>query len=519
MRFLLELAWKDLRSSGRSLWVFCACLMLGVSLVSASGGLYRQVSEAMLADTRMLLGGDLEIDSERPLPPEALEWIEAHGRHSLVVELYTMLIGPKDDFIRVELQNVDARYPLYGSLRLEPELDLDAVTAFADGRWGIAVDQSLAVRAGISVGDRVGIGGLEMDVRALVLEQPDRNLTADWRGPPVFISGEAMREAGLIQAGSRVDYDYHVATELPVERWRNLFYQRFPDRTWEVRTFEDRSQRIAERLGQIASGLLIIGFSTLVIGGLGVYGSIQSYLQGKLGTIATLRSLGLRNRRLAAVYLLQVAMLGFGASLAGCIFGIMLAIAGATLVADQLSLQTALSGLWLPNLGALAFGLLTAFSFALPAVGRALAVSPATLFRDIENESGGVPAAWRSASIAIALAIVALVLLTLPDALFGAGFVAVVAILLVLMELLVRAIRRAARILDDDPRLGRPLRAAPGARQPAPSRHAAAFRAAVAGVGADPAGCLRADRGIAAAHDSRDHSGRVTGAGALRHQR
>ena len=51
----------------------------------------------------------------------------------------------------------------------------------------------------------------------------------------------------------------------------------FPIVAGRCATFEDRSERIAERLGQIASGLLIIGFSTLFIGGLGVFSSIQSY--------------------------------------------------------------------------------------------------------------------------------------------------------------------------------------------------------------------------------------------------
>ena len=31
MRFLLSLAWRDLRASGRHLWIFVACLVLGVS--------------------------------------------------------------------------------------------------------------------------------------------------------------------------------------------------------------------------------------------------------------------------------------------------------------------------------------------------------------------------------------------------------------------------------------------------------------------------------------------------------
>ena len=35
--------------------------MLGVILVAAAGGLYRVVSSGLLADTRVLLGGDLEL--------------------------------------------------------------------------------------------------------------------------------------------------------------------------------------------------------------------------------------------------------------------------------------------------------------------------------------------------------------------------------------------------------------------------------------------------------------------------
>ena len=67
-----------------------------------------------------------------------------------------------------------------------------------------------------------------------------------------------------------------------------------------MRTVDDRSDRVAEVLGQIGSGLLLVGFSALFIGGLGVFNSVRAYLDGKLGTLATLRALGLRDARLAA---------------------------------------------------------------------------------------------------------------------------------------------------------------------------------------------------------------------------
>ncbi len=453
MPFLFDLAWRDLRASGRSLWVFCACLVLGVTLVSASGGLYRLVNLSLLADTRVLMGGDLEVDTNQPLPDEALGWIAQNGEVSLVTEVDTMLGTVDGRFLRVELQTLDALYPLYGELVLAPSRQLADITAFADGHWGVAIDPVLAERLEIGIGDRVYIGSLEMEVRALVISQPDRSLNADWRGTPVLLSADALQASDLIQPGSRLDYEYRVRISVPAETWRTRFYQAFPNETWEVRTFTDRSQRLAERLGQIASGLLIIGFSTLFIGGLGVFNSIQAYLQGKLKTIATLRALGMRNRRLALVYLFQVAILGGGASLLGVLIGSGLALIGGKLVATQVPLTANLADLLFPALIAICFGLLTAYAFALPALGRALATDPATLFRGQGEDSGQLPRQWWLATFACVAVIILLVLLVLPDTLFATAFVVVIGVLLLILDFIVRAIRHLARSLDHHPLL------------------------------------------------------------------
>ncbi|WP_041599008.1 ABC transporter permease [Hahella chejuensis] len=451
MHFLLELAWRDLRASGRSLWVFCACLLLGVTLVAASGGLYRMISAALLADTRMLLGGDLEVDSNAPLPQETLDWMRARGDISLVTELDTMLGGPDGAFLRVELQSADANYPLYGKLTLDPVSELAQATAFKDGHWGAAIDPGLAGKLKLNIGDKIKVGSLTLVVRALTLQQPDRNLNANWRGAPVLLAEDALLASGLIQPGSRIDYEYRVRTDTPPIVWREQFYQAFPGQPWEVRTFEDRSRRISERLDQIASGLLIIGFSTLFIGGLGVFNSIQAYLQGKLKTIATLRALGLRNGRLAALYLLQTGIMAGGASVVGAVLGSAMALLGAQVAAAEVSITPSASAMATPSLAAIVFGLLTAYAFALPAIGRALAASPASLFRGNDAVVSTPAPVWRAATLLCAAAIIALVLTALPDPLFGAGFVSVAGLLLLLLDLLVRLLRRAAIALDQHP--------------------------------------------------------------------
>lgn len=449
MPFLLDLAWRDMKASGRSLWVFCVCLLLGVTLVAASGGLYGLISAGLLADTRALMGGDLEVDTDAPLPGDALDWMEQRGDISLVTEIDTMLGTENDDFRRVELQTVDERYPLYGQLLLEPLQPLAAVTSLQNDRWGVAIDPVLAETLGIGVGDLVYIGSLAMEVRALIRNQPDRSLNADWRGTPVLVSPAAIDASGLLQPGSRIDYEYRVRTDIPVADWREAFYNRFPDQTWEVRTFHDRSRRIGERLDQIASGLLIIGFSTLFIGGLGVFNSIQAYLQGKLKTIATLRALGLRNHRLATVYLLQVGILSGGASLLGALLGGGLALLGATVIAARMPVDATALTLVGPVLVAITFGLLTAFAFALPALGRALSVQPAALFRGSGTMATRLARPWWLAALVCGTVLVLLVLIALPDIVFGFGFVTVVGILLLLLDLVVRGIRWLARRLDD----------------------------------------------------------------------
>ena len=453
MRFLLDLAWRDLRSSGRSLWVFCACLVLGVALVATTGGLYRLINQGLLADTRVLLGGDLEVDSDSPLPADVLGWMQANGDISLVTEMDTMLGTTSDEFLRVEVQAMDEQYPLYGQLTLQPGLPLAEITGFSEGQWGAAIDPVLAETLGIGIGDDIFIGSLTMRVRALVLQQPDRSFAAEWRGTPVLIDEGALEASGLTGPGSRLDYDYRVRTPVPANEWRQQFYAAFPGDNWDVRTFRDRSRRIAERLDQLASGLLIIAFSTLFIGGLGVFSSIQAYLQRKLKTIATIRALGLRNNRLATVYLLQVGIMSGGASLVGALIGAGLALTAASVIAAEIPLVTTASGLAIPMLIAIGFGVLTAFSFALPAVGRAMSVQPATLFRGSEAHASDAPARWWIAALVCGASIVALVLLALPDRLFGFGFISTVAVVLLLFDLIVRGVRAAARRLDDHPAL------------------------------------------------------------------
>ncbi|WP_332750198.1 ABC transporter permease [Hydrogenophaga sp.] len=444
MRFLFSLAWRDLRASGRHLWIFCACLVLGVALVTAGGGLYRQVADALKSDARLLFGGDLEVEQSEALAPEVLAWMNERGAVSRLVELRTMLRAPDGRAQLIELQSADEHYPLYGTVELAPAGPLAATLAHNNGVWGAALDATLAQRLDLQPGDTVEVGNLSLEVRALVVRQPDRSLRADWGGAPVLVADGALAATGLVQPLSRVEYHYRVRTAQPAD-WRDAFIAAFPNLAAEVTTFDERSDRMAEVLGQIGSGLLLIGFSALFIGGLGVFNSVQAYLQGKLGTLATLRAVGLRDGHLAALVLLQILMLALLSSLGGVVIGNALALGGTLAAAQQLPLAPLLMGLWLPSLVGLCFGVLTALTFALPALGRALSVSPAALFRGIDGNTLKTPRRvwWLTGGVAAMVG--TLVVASVPDARFGLAFVVATVLLLVVLEGVTRLLRGLAR--------------------------------------------------------------------------
>ena len=448
MPFLLDLAWRDLRASGRRLWIFVACLILGVSLVAAGGGLYQQVANGLSRDARLMFGGDVEIEATAPLPAEALRWAAERGAVSRVVELRTMLRTDAGRSQLIELLSADAAYPLYGSVALQPEGNLGDTLAERDGRWGAALDASLAQRMGLALGDRVDIGNLNLTVRAFIERQPDRSLRADWGAAPVLVAEGALMATGLVQPLSRLEYRYRTrlndGTAQSAREWRDAFVAAFPALEAEVQSFDERGDRMAEVMGQIGSGLLLIGFSALFIGGLGVFNSVQAYLQGKLTSLATLRALGLRDGRLVAFVLLQIGLLAVLASTAGVVLGVLLALGGAQLVADKLPVALALSGLIAPAVVAWGFGVLTALTFALPAVGRAVSVSPAALFRGVEGLTLRASRANRWATACVAAATLVLLVWVLPDPRFGLAFVFATAVVLWVLDAVTRGLRRLA---------------------------------------------------------------------------
>ncbi len=441
---------RDLRGASkiRSLWVFAACLLLGIALIAACGSLLQLVRDGFDQQERNLFGGDIEISQREAISDAQATWLNDNAQLSLLLELRTMLGTEAGDFSVVELQSVDDAYPLYGEVTLQPNINLQAAVAKSpEGIWGAAFDPALVEQLGLAVGQSVSIGRLQVELRAMILEQPDRSLRADFSGPPVIVDEEALRESGLLTPHSLVDYEYRLRVDEDTVAWRARLRSEFPDASWEVQTVEERGELVGRRLNQVASVLLLIGFSTLLIGGLGVANSVGAYLQTKLKTIATLQSLGSRAHQVASVYIGQIVILAAIASTIGALLGSGIAWMASQALSERLPLEPSLHALIPPTLLAIILGICTALAFTLPILGRTLNMPTALLIKGISSEDTVLPRAYFLATLAISFIGFLLLLAFVPEPLIAAGFVVCILVLLLLLNGVVRVIRYVAEKL------------------------------------------------------------------------
>lgn len=441
---------RDLRgaSKARSLWVFSACLLLGIALIATCGSLLQVVRDGFEQQERNLFGGDLQISQRAAITDEQEQWLNENARVSRLLELRTMMGTEEGDFTVVELQSVDDAYPLYGQIILSPDITLrEAVSKSDAGVWGAAFDPALVEQLSLEVGQQISIGDLQLELRAMIVEQPDRSLRADFRGPPVIVDEGALQQSGLLLPTSLIDYDYRVKIQEDAIAWRNRLRQAFPDAGWEVQTVSERGEFVSRRLDQVASVLLLIGFSTLLIGGLGVANSVGAYLQTKLRTIATLQSLGSRAAQVASVYIGQITLLAVAASTAGAFTGASVAWLSAQALSESLPINPSWQALLPPTLLAILMGVCTALAFALPTLGRTLNMPTAMLIKGQIDTSTTTPPAYRGAALVISVAGLILLLMFVPEPLIAAGFIVFVAVLLFLLDRLVVLIRHFAEKL------------------------------------------------------------------------
>ncbi|WP_027368018.1 ABC transporter permease [Desulfocurvibacter africanus] len=459
----ISLARRELRGGLRRFGVFLACLALGVGVIAGVGTLSEAIERALAQDARALLGGDAQLRTTfAEIPPDVLAYVQERGQVSRSARMRAMAGSPGGSRTLVELKAVDETYPFYGDMVLTPDIDLEQALAVRDGLPGAVADQELLTQLGLSVGQRIVVGDMELELRAAIDKEPDRVVSAFALGPRLMISMQALEQSGLVLPGSMVrsDYNIRLPSKANAQRFVKDLSAAFPDAPWSVSDYTRAApgvRRVVERMGLF---LTLVGLTALLVGGLGVAGAVDGYLSGKLRSIAILKCLGAHGALVTRVYLAQILAIALVGTLLGLALGLTLSWVAAGTLAGWLPVEVRVGFFMRPLATAAGFGMLTALVFSLPPLLRARAVRPAGLFRSYRGP-GRQPLTGRARLYVVlaGLALAGFAIAVTPQRSTAAWFALAAALAFGLQLLLGRGLARLAGALKPrDPLLAMALR-------------------------------------------------------------
>jgi putative ABC transport system permease protein len=431
MRFVLQMAVREMRAAWQRLLFFFVCIAVGVAAIVALRSVIRSVRDVLGGEARSLIAADVLIATNRDWTPDARTTIDRRlaeadaTARTETIETPTM-VRPADNAKlatrMVELKAVESRFPLYGTMTLESGQPYSHELL---EHHGALVRPELLTALGVGVGDEITIGDSRFTIRGVVASEPGRNIGAFSLGPRVFIDLADAPSTGLVAFGSRVRRV--IAARVPDARLPDLVKNLdsdFTDRFINTRSYLSTDDAIGRDFDRAENYLSLVGLVIVILGGIAVSSVTRVFVLQKIRGIAVLKCLGASSAQIIAVYLVQVVALG----LAGSVLG--LAIARGTLAAIPWFIGSSASSLlagvhytvtWPVAVQGATIGVLVSLLFAIVPLLQVRLVRPSLLLRDESRAPRRDPvriaatvfvsaalvavAAWQAASLRVGLVV------------------------------------------------------------------------------------------------------------------
>ena len=386
----LRFALRELRGGLRGFYVFLACIALGSMAIAGVGSLAASLADGLAREGRVILGGDLAFTLiQREAAANEREFLKSQGQVSSAATMRAMARAADGQATLVEMKGVDAVYPLFGQVVLEPPQPLADALAPRDGAFGAVADPTLMARLELKPGARLTIGNASIEIRATLTSEPDKLAGGIGFGPRLLVSEDAVRATGLLQPGSLVRWHYRVrlaennASDDAAKVVAAQARKQLPEAGWDIRNRSNASPQLERNVERFTQFLTIVGLTALLVGGVGVGNAVKSHLDRRRETIATMKALGASGRRVFVIYLTQVLLLAIIGGTIGLIIGAILPFVISWVFSAIIPLPI------VPSLHpgelalALIYSLLTSIVFTIWPLGRAHDIPVGELFRDM----------------------------------------------------------------------------------------------------------------------------------------
>ncbi|MEM9026708.1 MAG: FtsX-like permease family protein, partial [Verrucomicrobiota bacterium] len=254
-------------------------------------------------------------------------------------------------------------FPFYGTFQTKPE----GANPASHQEPVATIDSLLMAQYELQVGDTVNLGEIEFKIIGEIIEIPGESGFAGLFAPRIYIPKTQLDSTRLIDTGSIAFHRVYLKNDsLPeTDELKDYLKENFPEDRINLDDVEERKEDVGRPLENLTRYLGLVGFISLLLGGVGIAGSIQAYLLQKRDTVAILRCLGSSSRTAFSIFLFQIAgVAGFGAWV-GAILGVGIQTLLPRILAPLIPVDLEFFVSWPSIFSGISFGFLIAILFAL----------------------------------------------------------------------------------------------------------------------------------------------------------
>jgi putative ABC transport system permease protein len=308
--------------SAGELRVLLLALFIAVASVTTVGFFADRVQSALDRQANELLGGDLVLIADKPIPPEFAESAKRSGLALAQTRTFPSMVSAAGGVNLSEIKAVTAGFPLRGRIRVAdavggPEREVDGGPV--PGSVWIAA--ALSQRINAKVGDTLQVGRAPLRVAAIITREPDSVLDYFGIAPRVLMNDADVDATGLVQVGSRIAHRLLVAGDpVGVQQYRTQNAPKLArgqrmegvrDARSEVRVALERAQRF----------LGLASLLSVVLASVAVALAARRFSQRQIDAAAMMRCLGATQADLFGIHAWQFVVLGIVACLLGSAAG------------------------------------------------------------------------------------------------------------------------------------------------------------------------------------------------------
>ena len=372
----------------RDVRVVLAALVVAVAVVATISLFADHLRRTIMSSATEFLAADGQLSDAHPLPGAYLDEAERRGLETARQISFATMLRSGDSLELVRVKAVSDAYPLRGNVETRPDPDSEREAVMHGPQPGmIWLNARLLPLLQIEIGDRVGIGDVELEVSRILDRAPDGGFDLAALAPRVMMHADDLGKAGVVQPGSRVTYR-HLYAGAPdsIVAFRDWIEPRLEDgQRW--RSVEDGQPGVVEALDRAERFLLLGGSLAVLLAAIAVAVASRQYALGQRDNVALLKTLGLESNAIGRLFLMRLTLWG----VAGSVLGLLVAVPVFALLAEIVNRFLEQPVPWRLSPVALVTPLVTVsvslFAFAWPPVRRLRGVSAMQVLRAEPGES------------------------------------------------------------------------------------------------------------------------------------